>query len=59
MVRYSTVQMGERCKVAMDGRAFDDSTIKAKYITQSDFEKGLFGHWFQQAPPPPPQPQWW
>jgi len=48
ILRYTTVPAAEKCKAAMDGRQFDDSTIKATFVAEPDFYKAYHGDWFTQ-----------
>ncbi len=34
-----------KCKQMMDGRQFDDRTVKATYSTEMDFSRAVAGEW--------------
>eukprot|EP00983_Pelagomonas_calceolata_P080705 1155263-Pelagomonas_calceolata.AAC.1 len=48
ILRYSSVPAAEKCKAAMDGRQFDDNTLKASFVAEPDFYKAYHGDWFPQ-----------
>ncbi|KAF5828487.1 hypothetical protein DUNSADRAFT_17564 [Dunaliella salina] len=48
ILRYSSVPQAEKCKAAMDGRQFDDNTLKASFVAEPDFYKAYHGDWFPQ-----------
>lgn len=45
LIQFAGTAEAKACKEMMDGRRFDDNTVKATYVTEVDFNRARMGEW--------------